>query len=552
MLVENERSTRLSGPGEEHDPLIGRVVDGFRIEEQIGKGGMGVVYLATQLSLNRPIAIKVLPESVIDQPQFLERFHREVDILSRLSHPNIVTVLERGEVEGKPYVAMEFVKGTSLREIMRKGPLPRHDALSIVRDVLSALDHAHQAGVVHRDIKPENVLVAPGNIVKVADFGLSRLMEGEEKTRLTVTHLMLGTYEYMSPEQRERAKEADERSDLYATGVVLYEMLAGELPIGHFEPLSRKRPGECDRRVDAIVERSLSKEPANRYQRASEMGSAVSRLLTPAPAESETVLKEGEWVAGEEAERIAREVVEAHKPKRGGITVQAKFGGKKKRRPRNHGSEHARRWVPLAVLAIVGAFLVKIGLPGEAFAAVIAVTAVVLYGIPQFAKASKGIVVVMIVALFALGIMAVGSTLLLGRSVTAVHGEQIGRVVGDLPEGFEESVIADPEVQLWIKSTVALTPNEFPQGVYVNREGDRVNLHIDEDLLLSDWSRLELKAAIAYAIEKRSGGFFRRTVTGSRLDEQGFRDEPFPMPAVEPEPVSVMEPVRLEEKTDER
>jgi tRNA A-37 threonylcarbamoyl transferase component Bud32 len=529
MLVENERSTRLSGPGEESDPMIGRVVDGFRIEEQIGKGGMGVVYKATQLSLNRPVAIKVLPEDVLDQPQFLERFHREVDILSRLSHPNIVTVLERGEVDGKPYVAMEFVRGTSLREVMKRGPLPRHEALSIVRDVLSALDHAHQAGVIHRDIKPENVLVAPGNIVKVADFGLSRLMAGEEKTRLTVTHLMLGTYEYMSPEQRERAKEADERSDLYALGVVLYEMLAGELPIGHFEPLSRKRPGECDSRLDAIVERSLRKEPENRYQRASEMGSAVSRLLTPPPEETGTVVKEGEWVAGEAAERVAREVVNA----------------KPKRRPKRHGSQHARRWLPIAVVAIVGVFMVPLGLPGEAFAAIVAVTAVVLYAIPQFAKASKGIVVVLIAALLALGIMAAGSTLLLrGDNVTVVHWEEIGRVVGDLPEGFEQSVIDDADVQLWIKSTVDHTPSDFPQGVYVDRDASRVNLHIEEHPEIFDYMRQELKAAVAYAIEKRADGRFRRTVTGSSQVEQGFRDEHFPMP--------VVEPARIEEKIDDR
>jgi len=278
----------MSDPGRktappQADPFIGRTVDGYRIESVIGRGGMGVVYRATQLSLGRPVAIKVLPEELSGEMQFVERFRREVDVLSRLSHPNVVTVFERGEVDGRQYVVMEYVDGTSLREVMRRGPLAAHQALSIVRSVLAALEHAHDRGIVHRDIKPENVLLAPGGIVKVADFGLSRVRSLEDATRLTHTQLMLGTFEYMAPEQREKAKEADERSDLYATGVVLYEMLAGELPIGRWEPLSEKRPSECDARIDRVVERSLDKSPDRRYQRASEMGDAVSRLLTPAP-----------------------------------------------------------------------------------------------------------------------------------------------------------------------------------------------------------------------------------------------------------------------------
>jgi len=280
MRVEEERPTRAdpSPP----DPFLGQVLGGCRIDEVLGRGGMGVVYKATQLSLNRAVAIKVLPEEVCGQPQFVERFKREVDVLSRLSHPNVVTVFERGEIDGRLYVIMEFVQGTSLREVMRRGPLPSAEALVIVRGVLAALEHAHAKGIIHRDIKPENVLVAPGGIVKVADFGLSRLMGPADATRLTHTHLVLGTFEYMAPEQRERAKEVDERADIYATGVVLYELLAGELPIGHFAALSRKRPKECDSRIDAIVEKSLAKSPGERYQRASEMGAAVSRILSAA------------------------------------------------------------------------------------------------------------------------------------------------------------------------------------------------------------------------------------------------------------------------------
>ncbi len=280
MSVQEKTRLEATGPA---DPLIGRELRGFHIESVIGRGGMGVVYKARQHSLGRAVAIKVLPATYGDNPQFVERFRREVDVLSRLSHPNIVTVIERGDVDGCPFVAMEYVEGTTLREVMRKGPLPRSEALLLVRAILSALEHAHGKGIIHRDIKPENVLVAPGGIVKVADFGLGRLLGPADATRLTHTHLVLGTFEYMAPEQRERAKEADERADLYATGVMLYEMIAGELPIGIFAPLSEKRPQECDRRIDQVVRRSLEKDPQQRYQRASEMGDDVSRLLTHAP-----------------------------------------------------------------------------------------------------------------------------------------------------------------------------------------------------------------------------------------------------------------------------
>ena len=273
------------------DPFVGRTFDGYRVEEVVGRGGMGTVYKAAQLSLGRSVAIKVLPSDLATQEQFLERFHREADALSRLSHPNVVTVFDRGDVDGQPYLVMEYVEGTSLRDIVRHGPLPADEALRIVSSVLAALEHAHSNGIVHRDIKPENVLLAPGGVVKVADFGLSRLLDPEDKARLTRTQLVLGTYEYMAPEQRERSKEADPRSDLYATGVVLYEMLTGELPIGRFNLPSRRRPDECDGRVDGLIERSLDKDPEQRYQRAIEMADEVSAILErpevqPAPPPS--------------------------------------------------------------------------------------------------------------------------------------------------------------------------------------------------------------------------------------------------------------------------
>ncbi|MFQ5844766.1 MAG: serine/threonine-protein kinase, partial [Planctomycetota bacterium] len=284
MEIDPEARTRITEA--KPDPFVGRTIDGFRIDSLIGRGGMGTVYRATQLSLNRPVALKILPESLLDA-HFRERFHREAEVLSRLTHPNIVTVFDRGEVDGRPYLVMEYVEGTNLRTVLREGPLPQAEALQILSSVLAALDYAHRNGIVHRDVKPENILLTRSSVPKVADFGLSRILGPEERTRLTRTHLMLGTYEYMAPEQREHARDADERSDLYAAGVVLYEMLLRELPIGRFELPSRKRPGECDRRLDAILERSLNKDPDERYQRASEMADAVSAVLErpePRPA----------------------------------------------------------------------------------------------------------------------------------------------------------------------------------------------------------------------------------------------------------------------------
>ncbi|HEX5137999.1 MAG TPA: serine/threonine-protein kinase [Planctomycetota bacterium] len=271
------------------DPFVGRTFGGYRVEGVIGRGGMGTVYMARQLSLGRPVAIKVLPKDLAREEQFLERFHREADALSRLSHPGIVAVFDRGEIDGQPYLVMEYVEGTSLREAMRGGPLPLAETLRVTAAVLAALDHAHEKGIVHRDVKPENILLSGDGAVKVADFGLSRLLGPDDATRLTRTQLVLGTYEYMAPEQREHAREADPRSDLYAVGVVLYEMLAGELPIGRFAMPSRRRPEDCDARVDALVEKSLEKNPADRFTSAREMGDAVEAIRKspqprPAPA----------------------------------------------------------------------------------------------------------------------------------------------------------------------------------------------------------------------------------------------------------------------------
>jgi predicted Ser/Thr protein kinase len=262
------------------DPFLDQEIGGYRIEAVIGSGGMGTVYRATQLSLGRSVAFKALPAHVSEDPTFVRRFHREAQVLASLSHPNVVQVIDRGEEQGRYFIVMEYIEGESLRDLMKRGPVPARQAYRIAAGLLAALDFAHERGIVHRDIKPENILISKDGVVKVADFGLSRVLGGDDPaTRLTHTHLILGTYEYMAPEQREASGEADARADIYATAVVFYEMLTGGLPIGRFELPGEKVPG-VDRRVDRILERGLAKDPKQRYERASAMGREIDSLLT--------------------------------------------------------------------------------------------------------------------------------------------------------------------------------------------------------------------------------------------------------------------------------
>jgi predicted Ser/Thr protein kinase len=488
--------------------MVGRVFDGYRVEGVIGRGGMGVVYKATQLSLGRPVAIKVLPAEFAERPQFLERFHREVDVLSKLSHPNIVTVMERGEVDGRPYLVMEYIDGTSLRELIAKGPLPRHEALSIVRTVLGALEHAHGRGIVHRDIKPENVLIAPGGIVKVADFGLSRLLGPAELTRLTHTHLMLGTFEYMSPEQREKAKEADERSDLYATGVVLYEMLAGELPIGAFDKLSVKRPGECDSRLDAIIERSLNKEPGKRYQRASEMGDALSAVLTPAPSASAPTVASTAAPAdhgdGEESWTHWMREPWTLGAYIGGIwmVVLMTFLG---------GDLHGGQWTLM-------------GITCGALALFLAATARVL-PLRQRAWGAGGILLASTVGVVALG----------GHVRAWDHGRSftVARYTGELPEGLTERVLLDPELQVWVKARIAMWGN-YPEGVTIEARDGEIRVTIDEDLTRFDSTAQEIASALGLLLERWGRGAVRRTYTASAHFEETLKAYPPPEPVKPP------------------
>jgi len=249
----------------------------LEILELRGQGGMGAVYKARQVILDRLVALKVLPPESSRDPAFAERFRREARALARLCHPHIVAVYDFGETDGFYYFLMEFVDGVNLRQLLHGGHLQPGEALRIVPQLCEALQYAHDEGVVHRDIKPENILVDRAGNVKIADFGLAKLLGQPPLAQgLTGSHQVMGTPHYIAPEQMEKPLAVDHRADIYSLGVVFYEMLTGELPLGRFAPPSQK--ASVDVRLDEVVLRALEKEPERRYQHVSEVKSEVESI----------------------------------------------------------------------------------------------------------------------------------------------------------------------------------------------------------------------------------------------------------------------------------
>ncbi len=249
----------------------------------IGKGGMGAVYKARQSALDRLVALKVLPPEIAKAPGFTERFNREARALAKLAHPNIVAVHEFGKAGDLHYLIMEYVGGANLREVERAGRLTPEQALVIVPQICEALQFAHNQGIVHRDIKPENILLAADGRVKITDFGIAKIIGVTPETGgLTGEKDVIGTPHYMAPEQIERPGSVDHRADIFSLGVVFYEMLTGELPLGKFMAPSRKVL--VDVRLDEVVMHALEKEPERRYQHASQVKTEVQNIAdTPPP-----------------------------------------------------------------------------------------------------------------------------------------------------------------------------------------------------------------------------------------------------------------------------
>ncbi|MDQ2910442.1 MAG: Stk1 family PASTA domain-containing Ser/Thr kinase [Actinomycetota bacterium] len=280
------------------DTLIGTVFDGrYRIIRKLGAGGMADVYLAEDQELGRRVAIKILNDRHAADDSFIERFRREAKNAAGLSHPNIVSIYDRGEAEGTYYIAMEYLDGRSLKElIVGRGPAPIKVAIDYARQILAALAAAHKQGIVHRDIKPHNVLIGPEGRLKVTDFGIAR----SGASQMTEVGSIIGTAQYLSPEQA-RGAPVDQTSDLYSVGVVLYEMLTGQVPFTGDTPLeiamkhlsevprppSELRP-EVPHDLDSVVLRALAKEPSERYQSAEEMDADLARVAEGLPVDPAT------------------------------------------------------------------------------------------------------------------------------------------------------------------------------------------------------------------------------------------------------------------------
>src|SRR5829696_3888623 len=288
------------------DHLIDSLFDGrYLIVRKLGSGGMANVYLAHDQELGRRVAIKILDDRHAADEQFVERFRREAQNAAGLSHPSIVSIYDRGEAEGTYYIAMEYVEGRTLKELLvARGPSPLGIAIDYTRQILSALRFAHRNGIVHRDIKPHNVIVDGEGRVKVMDFGIAR---AGAASQMTEAGSIIGTAQYLSPEQA-RGAPVDQTSDLYSVGVVLYELLTGVVPFSgdtpveiamkHLsnvpEPPSAKR-SDVPRDLDLVVMRALAKDPAERYHSAEEMDADLRRVnrgvaISPATEEAATAI----------------------------------------------------------------------------------------------------------------------------------------------------------------------------------------------------------------------------------------------------------------------
>jgi serine/threonine-protein kinase len=281
------------------DYLIDTLFDGrYLITRKLGSGGMANVYLAQDQELGRRVAIKILDDRHARDDQFVERFRREAQNAAGLSHPNIVSIYDRGDSEGTYYIAMEHVEGRTLKELLvARGPSPLGIAIDYTRQILSALRFAHRNGIVHRDIKPHNVIVDGEGRVKVMDFGIAR---AGAASQMTEAGSIIGTAQYFSPEQA-RGAPVDQTSDLYSTGIVLYELLTGSVPFTGETPVeiamkhlsqapvppSKHRP-EVPRDLDYVVLRALAKDPADRYHSAEEMDSDLERIARGIGVSAET------------------------------------------------------------------------------------------------------------------------------------------------------------------------------------------------------------------------------------------------------------------------
>src|SRR5438445_1994721 len=272
--------------------MIGQTLGNYKITTKLGAGGQGTVYKATDQKLGRTVVVKVLPAELTVKETNLKRFEREARLASALDHPNICTIFDLGEAQGSHYIAMQYVEGRNVRQLVNGRPLELDSALRIAIQVADALSAAHARGIIHRDVKSGNVMVTDAGQVKILDFGLAKLLDEQEaattgihQTELTEVGVPYGTATYAAPEQA-RGDRVDARADIFSTGVLLYEMLTGTWPfrgkstidVRHAviydqpKPLAEARPGQTPARLQQIIDRAIAKDPRDRYQKVSELG----------------------------------------------------------------------------------------------------------------------------------------------------------------------------------------------------------------------------------------------------------------------------------------
>jgi len=249
----------------------------YLLTGKIGQGGIAEIFKARQESLNRDVAIKILFPGFCEDPEILRRFERESVVIARLNHPNIVHVIDKGKAGNRYYFVMEYVDGTSLREVIDSSKIPRRTKLEMVVQMCKALDYAHKNGVIHRDIKPANILIDRQGNPRVADFGIAQIV-GTPENEMTSSDMVMGTLAYMSPEQKVSSTNVDQTTDIYATGVIIYEILVGKKPLGRF-----KLPSEIDSGIpveyDRIIQKCLAQEAKDRFQSATELKNAILNVI---------------------------------------------------------------------------------------------------------------------------------------------------------------------------------------------------------------------------------------------------------------------------------
>ena len=255
--------------------MVGELIAGrYELEKLVGSGGMSNVFRAHDRLLERTVALKILHEQYTRDEDYVERFRREARAVAQLAHPNIVTVIDRGEQEGRQFIVFEYIDGENLKELSNRGPLEVREAIGLVLQVGRALSFAHERGLVHRDVKPQNVLLNEDGQAKVTDFGIARSLDVHGVTQ---TGTVLGTSDYIAPEQA-RGQKVDPKTDIYSLGVVLYELLSGEVPfsgdnfvavamrhVNEPAPSVLDRRPDCPARLDLAIQRAMSKEPEDRF-----------------------------------------------------------------------------------------------------------------------------------------------------------------------------------------------------------------------------------------------------------------------------------------------